>query len=68
MIGDPFHAVFIRAPRIERIGVDVEVLATIDGEPIAVRQANAIATSFHPELTDDTRIHRWFVNEFEIDY
>jgi 5'-phosphate synthase pdxT subunit len=68
MIGDAFHAVFIRAPRIERIGADVEVLATIDGEAIAVRQANAIATSFHPELTDDTRIHRWFVHEFEIDH
>ncbi len=61
--GGPFHAVFIRAPRVERCGPDVEVLATFDGDVMACRQANVVATSFHPELTDDLRFHRWWIEE-----
>ncbi|MGH8945897.1 MAG: pyridoxal 5'-phosphate synthase glutaminase subunit PdxT [Acidimicrobiia bacterium] len=54
----PFHAVFIRAPWIEKIGSEVEVLADIDDHPVMVRQGRLLATSFHPELTGDGRIHR----------
>jgi 5'-phosphate synthase pdxT subunit len=50
--------VFIRAPRIVRVGPDVRVLATLKGEPILVRQGNVTAATFHPELTDDPRVHR----------
>jgi len=59
-IGDrPVHAIFIRAPIIERVGPDVEVLAALpDGRVVAVRQRNVIAISFHPELAGETRIHR----------
>lgn len=53
---DPVHAVFIRAPWIAEIGPDVEVLAEVDGHPVAVRQGRILATSFHPELTGDGRI------------
>jgi 5'-phosphate synthase pdxT subunit len=56
-IDGPVHAVFIRAPWIEKVGSGVEVLAEHDGHPVAVRQGNIIATSFHPELTGDTRFH-----------
>jgi pyridoxal 5'-phosphate synthase pdxT subunit len=64
--GDPLRAVFIRAPWVERVGDGVEVLATLEAGPlagtiVAVRQRNLLATSFHPELTGDTRMHRWFV-------
>jgi 5'-phosphate synthase pdxT subunit len=55
---DPFHAVFIRAPWIEKVGSDVEVLSAIDEHPVMVRQGSILATSFHPELTGDDRIHR----------
>ena len=59
---EPFHAVFIRAPLIESVGPDVEVLSTLDGGTIvAVRQANLLATSFHPELTLDGRFHQYFL-------
>jgi 5'-phosphate synthase pdxT subunit len=51
------RCVFIRAPQLRRPGVDVEVLARVDGWPVAVRQGNVLATTFHPELTDDPRIH-----------
>ena len=61
--GGPFHAVFIRAPRVERCGPDVEVLATFDDDVMACRQANVVATSFHPELTDDLRFHHWWIEE-----
>lgn len=61
--GSPFHAVFIRAPRVERVGADVEVLATYDGDAMACRQANVVVTTFHPELTDDLRFHRWWIEE-----
>ena len=55
-LDDPFHAVFIRAPLIDEVGADVEVLATVDGRPVAVRDGPIVATAFHPELTDDPRI------------
>jgi 5'-phosphate synthase pdxT subunit len=58
--GGPLHAVFIRAPWVERAGGSVEVLATVDGHPVAVRQGPLLATSFHPELTPDTRVHALF--------
>jgi 5'-phosphate synthase pdxT subunit len=51
------RCIFIRAPRLRRPGPAVEVLARVDGWPVAVRQANVLATTFHPELTDDPRIH-----------
>ena len=54
----PFHAVFIRAPWIEKVGSEVEVLASIDEHPVMVRQGRLLASSFHPELTGDTRIHQ----------
>ena len=57
----PFPAVFIRAPRLERVGPDVEVLARHDGEPVAVRQGRLLGLAFHPELTDDLRLHRAFL-------
>jgi len=56
-LSDPFPAVFIRAPVIDAVGEDVDVLATWDGRPVAVRDGPVIGTSFHPELTDDPRIH-----------
>ncbi|HEX5451011.1 MAG TPA: pyridoxal 5'-phosphate synthase glutaminase subunit PdxT [Candidatus Limnocylindrales bacterium] len=60
LLGDrPVHAVFIRAPIIERVGPEVDVLATLDdGRIVAVRQHNVLATSFHPELAAETRFHR----------
>jgi 5'-phosphate synthase pdxT subunit len=57
----PVRGVFIRAPVIESVGESVEVLAELDGKPVFVQQGNVIATTFHPELTDDTRIHRYFL-------
>lgn len=58
----PFHAVFIRAPLIESVGKGVEVLAKLeDGTIVAARHGNLLATSFHPELTKDTRFHRYFL-------
>ena len=63
MSGDPYHCVFIRAPAVDKVGDSVKVLATVDGEtPIAVRSGKIMATAFHPELTDDTRVHEMFVN------
>jgi 5'-phosphate synthase pdxT subunit len=64
--GGAFHAVFIRAPWVERVGESVEVLGRITGGAaagriVAVRQRNLLATSFHPELTGDLRVHRFFV-------
>ena len=59
--GGPLRAVFIRAPWVEEHGADVEVLAEIHGHPVAVRQGNILAVAFHPELTDDDRIHAWLV-------
>jgi 5'-phosphate synthase pdxT subunit len=58
-----FHAVFIRAPLIESVGPDVQVLARLsDGRIVAARQHNLLATSFHPELTGDDRFHRYFMS------
>lgn len=59
---EPFHAVFIRAPLVERVGDQVEVLARVDGVPVLCRQGNIIVSSFHPELSDDTRIHQLLVD------
>ncbi len=59
---DPYHAIFIRAPVIIRVGKQVDILAELqDGRPVAVQQGNLLATAFHPELTPDARIHRYFV-------
>jgi len=65
--GGAFHAVFIRAPWVERVGPDVEVLGTVASGPaagriVAVRQENLLATAFHPELTGDLRVHQFFVD------
>jgi 5'-phosphate synthase pdxT subunit len=57
-LDDPFPAVFIRAPLIDDVGADVEVLAAWKDRPVAVRDGPVIGTSFHPELTDDVRLHR----------
>lgn len=54
--------VFIRAPYVERAGSGVEVLSTLDGHVVAVRQGNMLACSFHPELTEDTRVHRYWLS------
>ncbi len=58
----PFHAVFIRAPWIEKVGGEVEVLSSIDDHPVFVRQGHLMATSFHPELTGDGRIHQMLID------
>jgi len=60
-VGD-FHGVFIRAPRIERVGDHVEILGSINDEPVLVRQGNVLAASFHPELSNDARLHEYFVS------
>jgi 5'-phosphate synthase pdxT subunit len=57
-LDSPFHAVFIRAPWVEKVGSEVEVLASVGEHPVMVRQDRLLATSFHPELTGDGRIHR----------
>lgn len=57
-----FRAIFIRAPWIESVGTKVEVLAQVDGRAVAVRDGHILATSFHPELTGDNRIHRYFLD------
>jgi pyridoxal 5'-phosphate synthase pdxT subunit len=59
----PLRAVFIRAPWVDEYGEDVEVLAEIEGHPVAVRQGNILAVAFHPELTEDERIHTWLVEQ-----
>jgi 5'-phosphate synthase pdxT subunit len=56
-----FHAVFIRAPWVEKVGSDVVVLASVEGHPVMVQQDNIIGTSFHPELTEDDRIHQMLI-------
>lgn len=61
-IDSPVHAVFIRAPWVERVGDSVEVLARADEHVVAVRQGKVLATSFHPEMTGDRRIHKLFVD------
>jgi len=64
----PFHAMFIRAPWVEKVGHDVQVVATVAageamGRIVAVRQAHLLATSFHPEITGDHRFHQLFVEQ-----
>jgi 5'-phosphate synthase pdxT subunit len=63
--GAPLHAVFIRAPWVEDAGDEVEVLAEVDGHPVAVRQGNILAVAFHPELTEERRLHRWLVDRVQ---
>lgn len=58
----PIEMVFIRAPKIERVGPSVEVIATEGKDPVAVKQGRAMAATFHPELSDDTRIHQAFLD------
>jgi 5'-phosphate synthase pdxT subunit len=60
--GVSLDAVFIRAPWVEDAGDDVEVLAEVDGHPVAVRQGNILAVAFHPELSDDLALHQWLVD------
>jgi 5'-phosphate synthase pdxT subunit len=57
-----FHGVFIRAPLIKKVESGVEILCKLNGSPVAVRQGKLLACAFHPELTDDLRFHRYFVN------
>lgn len=61
-LAEPVHAVFIRAPWVEATGPDVEVLAEAAGHPVAVRQGHLMATSFHPEVDGDGRVHRVFLD------
>jgi 5'-phosphate synthase pdxT subunit len=62
-LGEPFHAVFIRAPFVTRAGADVEVLAAVDGHPVLCRQGVVTVAAFHPELSDDLRLHDRFLKE-----
>jgi 5'-phosphate synthase pdxT subunit len=62
MGNSPLEMVFIRAPKIERLGPEVEVVATEGSDPVAVRQGRVMASTFHPELSDDTRVHRAFLD------
>ena len=64
-LDDSFHAVFIRAPIVERVGDDVEILACHDGVPVLLRQRSCTVASFHPELTPDGRLHAMFVESIE---
>ncbi len=57
----PLHGVFIRAPRVEAAGPDVEVLSELDGDPVLLRQGMILLAAFHPELTDDTLVHELFL-------
>ncbi len=57
----PLHAVFIRAPWVEQVGPNVEVLAEVDGRPVLAREGRFLVAAFHPELTDDTRLHERFL-------
>jgi pyridoxal 5'-phosphate synthase pdxT subunit len=64
--GAPLTAVFIRAPWVEEHGPQVEVVAEVDGHPVAVRQGNMLAVAFHPELTDERRLHRWLLEHARV--
>jgi pyridoxal 5'-phosphate synthase pdxT subunit len=61
-MGEPMRGIFIRAPWIEDAGPEVEVFAEVDGHPVLARQGRILVAAFHPELTDDTRIHELFLN------
>ena len=58
----PLRGIFIRAPRVAEVGPEVEVLAELDGEPVLLRQGRVLVAAFHPELTDDTRVHERFLD------
>ena len=60
-LNDPIEMVFIRAPKIERVGDGVDVIATEGNDPVLVRKGKTLAATFHPELSDDVRIHRYFL-------
>jgi pyridoxal 5'-phosphate synthase pdxT subunit len=60
-VGDGVEAIFIRAPWAREVGAAVEVLAAVDGHPVAVRQGDVLAVSFHPELNGETRLHEWLL-------
>jgi 5'-phosphate synthase pdxT subunit len=61
--GPPLHAVFIRAPVVDTVGDHVDVLASVDGQPVLCRQGKVLVAAFHPELGDDPRLHELFLNE-----
>ena len=61
----PVRAVFIRAPWVEEVGTDVEVLAEVDGRPVLAREGRFLVAAFHPELTDDLRLHRLYLDLVE---
>jgi pyridoxal 5'-phosphate synthase pdxT subunit len=61
-LNDPIEMVFIRAPKIERLGKDVDVIATEGADPVLVRKGKTLAATFHPELSEDPRIHRYFLD------
>jgi 5'-phosphate synthase pdxT subunit len=61
--GEPLRGVFIRAPWIEAAGPEVEVLAALDGRPVLAREGRMLVASFHPELTEDTRVHELFLDQ-----
>jgi 5'-phosphate synthase pdxT subunit len=67
LAGPPLEQVYIRAPRIERVGPTVEVLASRDGHPVLIRQGKLLAATFHPELSADTRVHALFLRMVEAD-
>jgi 5'-phosphate synthase pdxT subunit len=60
--GRPFHAVFIRAPRVESVGAEVDVLARVGDDPVVCRSGRVLVAAFHPELTDDLRLHEHFLS------
>lgn len=64
LVGGPYRAVFIRAPGVERVGPGVEVLASVDDRPVLCSQGSVLVASFHPELTDDDRLHQRFLALF----
>jgi 5'-phosphate synthase pdxT subunit len=66
-LDDPYRAVFIRAPVIESLGADVEVLASHDEHPVLVRQGHLFASTFHPEMTPDARVHAMFVSSLGLE-
>jgi 5'-phosphate synthase pdxT subunit len=61
----PFHAVFIRAPFVERVGDDIEILASLDGVAVLLRNQRCTVAAFHPELTNDVRLHEIFVSSLK---
>ncbi len=63
--GTTVEAVFIRAPWVEEVGDEVEVMAEVDGHPVAVRQGNVLAVAFHPELSGDLSLHQWLVDRVQ---